>query len=131
MQLNPSTTPPGTWNPEHGVHHNFGQNADFHYHEVEEWLEVTQGAFSFYPAGELVSPGTSPITCKAGDKLHIPQGEVHRVEIVDPAGVTYTMWTPIHVKPDAEGSGPQKPGTSRSRRSLRSRPQNQQSPRKC
>ena len=40
-------------------------------------------------------PGKSSITCNVGDKLHIPQGEIHRVEIVDPAGVTYTMWTPI------------------------------------
>jgi hypothetical protein len=88
------------------VHHDFGQDADFHYHEVEEWLEVTQGAFAFYPAGDLVKPfypagdrekkrEPPPIVCKVGDTLRIPQGEVHSVKIVDPDGVTYTMWTPI------------------------------------
>ena len=33
-------------------------------------------------------PGSGePITCTVKDVLHIPQGEVHRVKITDPAGV--------------------------------------------
>jgi len=107
MQLKSREQVPSTWTLEEGVHHSFGQDADFHYHEVEEWLEVTQGAFSFYPAVDLVRPGMQPpgdpasegqdskIICKEKDVLHIPQGEVHRVEINDSAGVTYKMWTPI------------------------------------
>src|SRR3954454_19077137 len=93
MQLNPIASPPTSWTKVSGVHHAHGQDADFHYHEVEEWLEVTQGAFSFYPAGHLVKP-TTPILCNQGAKLYIPQGEIHRVEI-DRAGVTYDMWTPV------------------------------------
>ena len=41
---------------------------------------------AFYSAEDLLGSG-EPITCTVKDVLHIPQGEVHRVKITDPAGV--------------------------------------------
>jgi hypothetical protein len=55
---------------------------------------VSRGGFAFYSAEDLLGSG-EPITCTVKNVLHIPQGEVHRVKITDPAGVTYKMWTPI------------------------------------
>jgi hypothetical protein len=94
MEQKPELTIPTHWATDLNVHHDPSQDADFHYHEVEEWLKVTQGEVSFYPAKSLVDPGTKPLVCGVNDVLRIPQGEVHRV-VIGPAGVTYTMWTPV------------------------------------
>jgi len=85
LQLKSRDQVPGTWIEEE-VSHKFGEDADFHYHEVDEWLEVRRGGFAFYSAEDLLGSG-EPITCTVKDVLHIPQGEVHRVKITDPAGV--------------------------------------------
>jgi Cupin domain len=75
------------------VEHRLGEDAPFHYHEVEEWLQVQEGKITFFPAGELMGLG-APYPCVQGDVLRIPQGEVHRVEIGS-AVVKYQMWTPV------------------------------------
>jgi hypothetical protein len=85
--------PPG-WPPPLLVGHKVGEDAPFHYHEVEEWLEVEAGEITFFPAGELAGHAVPSYTCVKGDVLRIPQGEIHRVTI-GPAGVTYRMWTPV------------------------------------
>lgn len=64
-----------------------GEKVDFHYHDVEEWLQVTAGQISFFSAGgRKYQLGPNQI-------LQIPRGEVHRVE-VGPDGTEYKMWVP-------------------------------------
>jgi hypothetical protein len=39
--------------PSEDVHHLPGSEpVDFHYHDVEEWLEVLEGTITFFTAGE-------------------------------------------------------------------------------
>lgn len=59
----------------------------FHYHDVEEWLQVVNGQIRFFSAGEQEYP------LNTGQILQIPRGEVHRVEF-GPDGVEYRMWVP-------------------------------------
>lgn len=59
----------------------------FHYHDVEEWLQVVRGQISFFSAGE------KEYRLSVAQVLQIPRGEVHRVEI-SPNGVEYRMWVP-------------------------------------
>jgi hypothetical protein len=65
-----------------------GARAGRHYHDVEEWLQVDRGDVTFRSAGER------EYRLVAGQALHIPRGEVHRVEI-GPDGVDYQMWIPV------------------------------------
>ena len=68
--------------------HPAGQMVGFHYHDVEEWLEVRRGAITFFSlSGEKKPLG-------AGSVLHIPRGEVHRAEI-GAEGVAYQMYLPV------------------------------------
>jgi hypothetical protein len=70
------------------VHEKPGK-VEFHYHTVEEWLKILKGEMTFFSAA---NKHKHPLG--EGQTLHIPQGEVHRVEIGS-AGVTYRMWTPL------------------------------------
>jgi quercetin dioxygenase-like cupin family protein len=72
------------------VRHAGGEQVAWHYHGVEEWLEVLEGDVCF------VSAGGDEYPLSAGEALHIPQGEVHRVRI-GPSGVAYQMWLPAEV----------------------------------
>lgn len=63
------------------------EHITFHYHDVEEWLQVVNGQISFFSAGE------QEYRLSTGQILQIPRGEVHRVEI-GPDGVEYWMWVP-------------------------------------
>ena len=63
----------------------------FHYHEVEEWLQVLNGTMKFFPIRE-----ENPNVLKAGDLLNIQPGEAHRVEF-GPEEVKYRMWLPEQV----------------------------------
>lgn len=65
----------------------------FHYHDVEEWLEVESGQMRFTPATDKEEHS---VWVSAGEALRLPQGEVHRV-LIGPAGVAYKMWTPVEV----------------------------------
>jgi hypothetical protein len=69
------------------VHHDPGSEP-FHYHDVEEWLEVRDGTITFYTADE------KPYELAPRNALNIQPGEVHRVEI-GPQGVAYRMWLPV------------------------------------
>src|SRR5258708_38277213 len=71
--------------PEHGDF--TGKPVGFHYHDVEEWLQVTEGKATFVSAGGMQYP------LDVGDVLQIPRGEVHNVEI-GPGGVDYQIWGP-------------------------------------
>ena len=62
----------------------------FHYHDVEEWLQVTKGKVTFISAGGMRYP------LDVGEALQIPRGEVHDVEI-GADGVDYKMWVPVAV----------------------------------
>jgi hypothetical protein len=70
--------------------HDPGKTYPFHYHTVEEWLEVRRGAICFFSASGC------EYRLVEGMALWIPQGEVHRVE-VGSNGVDYRMWTPVEV----------------------------------
>lgn len=72
------------------VNHAGGQTFDFHYHEVEEWLEVLEGDICFVSAGGVEYPLFQT------QALNIPQGEVHQVR-VGPNGVKYNMWLSAEV----------------------------------
>jgi hypothetical protein len=76
------------------VAHIPNERVEFHFHEVEEWLEVLEGDATFYSAGGR------PFRVSKGKVLGIPQGEVHRVEI-GPEGMWYRMWLPVAVSPQA------------------------------
>jgi mannose-6-phosphate isomerase-like protein (cupin superfamily) len=65
---------------------------DFHYHSVEEWLQILKGEMTFFSAGNR-----HKYPLGEGQALNIPQGEVHRVEIGS-SGVTYRMWTPLETE---------------------------------
>lgn len=62
-----------------------GFRADFHYHDLDEWLEVINGDITFLTLSD------QPYQVGVGQALHIPRGEVHRVE-VGSEGVEYQMW---------------------------------------
>ena len=64
------------------------QAIDFHYHDVEEWLTVVSGEITFFTLAD------KPIPVDIGRSLHIPRGEVHRVE-VGSRGVEYRIFLPI------------------------------------
>jgi hypothetical protein len=68
------------------------QQVVYHYHNAEEWLEVTRGEITFYS----LSGQSWPLG--AGAVFRIPRGEVHRAEI-GPGGVAYRMYLPIDVTP--------------------------------
>lgn len=78
------------WNSRLVTHTTPHERVPQHYHDVEEWLYVQRGEATFYAAGgqkaHIVGdrPGLPRV-------LHIPRGEVHRVEI-GAAGVDYVMW---------------------------------------
>jgi hypothetical protein len=76
------------------VAHPASQKVNFHFHEVEERLEVIEGNITFFSAGG------HELEVDQGQMLRIPQGEVHRVEI-GPQGVLYNMWLPADVSPAA------------------------------
>jgi len=61
----------------------------FHYHNVEEWLQVREGKITFISADGTEYP------LDAGKAFHIPRGEVHEVEIG--GNVSYDMWIPMKV----------------------------------
>ena len=61
--------------------------AGYHYHDVEEWLEVTSGDITFFT---LTNQPCKPAVNQA---LQIPRGEVHRVE-AGSKDVKYRMWVP-------------------------------------
>ncbi len=69
------------------------QQIGFHYHDVEEWLQITSGGMTFYPLSD------QPCPAGTGAVLRIPRGEVHKAEIWT-SGVTYRMYLPIE---DASG----------------------------
>ena len=78
----------GGW-PSEDVHHPPGSEpVGFHYHDVEEWLEILEGTITFFTARERAH------ALAAGEALNIQPGEVHRVEI-GPEGVKYRMWLPV------------------------------------
>jgi len=60
----------------------------FHYHDVDEWLTVVRGEITFFTLSD------EPFQVEVGRSLHIPRGEVHRVE-VGSHGVWYRMFVPI------------------------------------
>ena len=64
------------------------ETVDFHYHDVEEWLEVLEGTITFFSACE------QPYAPAVGEALNIQPGEVHRVEL-GPEKVKYRMWLPV------------------------------------
>jgi hypothetical protein len=68
-----------------------GSRSPAHYHEMDAWVRVTDGAMTFVG----VEDGTRFALGK-GDVFEVPAGEVHAVEIGD-GGVTYEMWTPEEV----------------------------------
>ena len=75
--------------PSEDVRHPPGSEPiDFHYHDVEEWLEVLEGTIIFFTARER------SYALAVGEALNIQPGEVHRVEI-GPEGVKYRMWLPV------------------------------------
>ena len=69
------------------------QAVAFHYHDVDEWLEVLRGEITFFP---LRGDG-----CRVavGGALRIPRGEVHRADIGDD-GVEYRMHLPVAIPAD-------------------------------
>jgi hypothetical protein len=75
--------------PSKDVHHDAGSEP-FHYHDVEEWLEVREGTITFYTAGEKAYELTP------SNALNIQPGEVHRAEI-GPQGVAYRIWLPVDI----------------------------------
>ena len=72
------------------VAHPANLKVDFHFHSVEEWLKVLSGSGSFYRVN-----GTEVLIVE-GDILHIPQGEIHRVD-VGPEGLLYEMYIPMEI----------------------------------
>jgi hypothetical protein len=82
----------GDW-PYRDVSHPGGDRYDYHFHEVEEWLEVRRGGMSFFPAG--CGEHRVPV----GKALRILRGEIHRVEVL-PEGVDYRMWLSADVASD-------------------------------
>jgi len=72
------------------VRHEAGQVVGFHYHDVEEWVQVVSGEMHFTSAGGREYP------VHAGQALRIPRGEVHGAE-VGPEGVEYRMCVPTAV----------------------------------
>jgi hypothetical protein len=66
---------------------------DFHYHDVEEWLELLEGSITFFTARD------QPYTLAAGQALNIQPGEVHRANI-GPGGAMYRMWLPVDLRDD-------------------------------
>ena len=71
--------------------HEPGEKVPFHYHDVEEWLQVQKGDIRFFSAGGREHH------LGVGQALEIPRGEVHRVEI-GAHGVEYRMWIPVDVR---------------------------------
>jgi mannose-6-phosphate isomerase-like protein (cupin superfamily) len=98
LQLVEGLTPRPTPHPR-------GEQRPYHYHDAEEWLQVVEGEITFFSAGDLqrtlLAPGDPlPFTTDQvryslgpGEALHIPQGEVHRVE-GGSRRATYNMWAP-------------------------------------
>lgn len=68
--------------------HPAGQWVDFHYHDVEEWLEVRRGDITFF------SLSRQEWRLGPGSVLHIPRGEVHAAAI-GADGVEYQMYLPV------------------------------------
>jgi hypothetical protein len=66
------------------------QKVDFHYHDVEEWLEVLRGGITFF----VLSGQAFPLS--VGGVLQIPRGEVHRADI-GAEGVEYRMHLPVEM----------------------------------
>ena len=71
-----------------------GLKVDFHFHGVEEWLEVLSGSGTFYSINETDVP------IDRGDILHIPQGEVHLVDVGE-EGLLYQMYIPTDISPSS------------------------------
>jgi hypothetical protein len=76
--------------PSLGQTHAPLKRVDFHYHDVEEWLEVVRGDITF------CSLSGQTWLLHAGSVLHIPRGEVHRADI-GAAGVEYRMYSPVEI----------------------------------
>src|SRR5258708_2418437 len=71
-----------------------GKPVGSHYHDVEEWLQVTNGKATF------ISAGGRRYSLGVGQVLQIPRGEVHDVMVeTDPVGVDYEMWVPVMPTP--------------------------------
>ena len=84
------------WQSPKDVRHAPGSEP-FHYHEVEEWLEVLEGTITFFPAALDEPPyPTPPYSLVVGQALSLQPGEVHRAEI-GPDGVRYRMWLPVEI----------------------------------
>jgi len=64
------------------------QQVGFHYHDVDEWLEVAKGDITFFS----ISGQSWPLA--VGDVFQIARGEVHRAEI-GAGGVEYRMYLPV------------------------------------
>ena len=71
------------------VEHRAGSAYPAHYHEMDEWLSVTDGDLTFTDTSDK----TPPIVLSKGDCLEIPAGDVHSVQ-VGASGAKYAMWTP-------------------------------------
>jgi len=72
------------------MRHEAGEEVGFHYHDVEEWVQVVTGEMHFISAGGKEYP------LHVGQALRIPRGEVHKVQ-VGPDGVEYRMCVPTAV----------------------------------
>jgi hypothetical protein len=87
--------------------HEAGRQFPYHYHEVDEWLQIQQGGMTFFPAAGLepaIDFATDiplAVSLSAGDVLFLPRGEIHRVEI-GANGVTYQLWTQPYQEPFAK-----------------------------
>jgi hypothetical protein len=64
------------------------QRVGFHYHDVDEWLEVMRGEITFFS----ISGQAWPLA--VGNVFQIPRGEVHRADI-GAGGVEYRMYLPL------------------------------------
>jgi hypothetical protein len=68
---------------------------NYHFHDVEEWLEVQEGEIRF------ATLGGDQFRCVAGQALNIPLGEVHKV-VIPKGGVVYRSWTSRQTRLDPE-----------------------------
>ncbi|NNC19326.1 cupin domain-containing protein [Corallococcus exiguus] len=77
----------GSWWCE-GVVHPGDSQFPQHYHQMDEWVRVTEGTIAFTG----VANGQT-LEAVAGDCIEIPAGHAHSVR-VGASGVKYDMWTP-------------------------------------
>lgn len=71
------------------------QTVGFHYHDLEEWLELVRGQMTFF----ALQDGSLGYVLRPGDVLHIPRGEVHRAQ-AGSEQVEYRRYLPIAATAD-------------------------------